>query len=67
MRGAAQGLRSANGGYVLLVPAAGEPCSVTEFSDRNYNVLWYAEQCLLRLQNHLAAAELDDHQVSPRR
>jgi len=56
----------ANGGYVLFVPATGEPCSVTEFSDRNYNVLWYAEQCLLRLQNHLAA-EFDDHQVSPRR
>jgi len=51
---------------VLFVPATGEPCSVTEFSDRNYNVLWYAEQCLLRLQNHLAA-EFDDHQVSPRR
>ncbi|MFG1931420.1 hypothetical protein ACGFK1_12300 [Mycobacterium sp. NPDC048908] len=37
----------------------GEPCDVTEFRDANYNALWYAEQCLLRLQNHLAAAERD--------
>ena len=34
----------------------GEPCEVTELSGGDYHVLWYAEQCLLLLQNHLAAA-----------
>jgi hypothetical protein len=58
-------LRSANGGYVHCVPAVGEPSNVTEISDRNYNVLWYAEQCLLRLQNHLAAAEPDRDRLQP--
>jgi hypothetical protein len=41
------------------VSATGEPRDVTGIRDGNYNVLWYAEQCLLRLQNHLSAAERD--------
>jgi hypothetical protein len=45
------------------VRAVGESCNVTGISDGNYNVLWYAEQCLLRLQNHLAATEPEAHQV----
>ena len=45
--------------------AAGEPCDITGIRDGNYNVLWYAEQCLLRLQNHLCAAERDRDQLRP--
>jgi len=45
------------------VSRTSEPCDVTGIRDGHYNVLWYAEQCLLRLQNHLAAAETDDRRV----
>ena len=39
--------------------ATGEPREVTGIRDGNYNLLWYAGQCLLRLQNHLYTAERD--------
>jgi hypothetical protein len=45
------------------VSAVGESRDVTGISDRTYNVLWYAEQCLLRLQNHLPAAHPEDHRA----
>jgi hypothetical protein len=44
------------------VSGTGEPRDVTGIRDGNYTVLWYAEHCLLLLQNHLAAADRDIRQ-----
>jgi hypothetical protein len=45
---------------MACMSAAGESREVTDIGGRDYNVLWYAEQCLLRLHNHLAAVDSDD-------